>query len=1457
MSDSSTSEVYEESLQRRLENTCDWIFERPQYLGWVSADFDGNTPKLLWIHGPAGFGKTILCSQITRQVSSLPESQTSSTAHFFLSIDLENRTDPNIILRSWISQVISSKDLAFTLTMNEMQKQQTETASRISILKLFSKIIQAIPRCTFIVDGLDECTSPVDGFLADLKGAVAGSSTRLLIVSRDVGEIREALTNNNAGKIAMSEYKLSAADTEADIARYSRSVVDDKLSNKALAVREDISDKMAQRCQGQFLWLKLQGHGLRRGMNKKQLQNAVNETPIGLDLVYTRNWEKIIALPEYLRDRAVSLLRWTTFAIRPLTVSEITEAVLVDIENEDDDMPIDLTELPDSIDRDYINTEIIGLCYSLLEVRPRNTGSEGNTASWKVHLTHFSVKEFLLPNLASAASVPCGVALTGTKAAALSGESNAHAILAEICLFYMQFPRIWQVLQGADVLAVSANGAEYKPGSFLKYAARYWRRHFELSSNDGEIPDYVTVLFDRAHPAWDHWTQWHDRKLLGLARAWVKEEKDVRAPGPLYYAALTGFPKLVQLLLDRGEDAAEASFKGRTAISGAATRGFTEIVKMLLAAGASARAMNDFGKAPIHGAVGQGHVDTVKLLLDNGADPLVANQKGETPLMMACKYGYIDIVKLIIEAGVDIQQTTSIGVNASHYASTFGQVETLKFLLDRRVDITLRAPKEEQPLHLACHHAHEQAVALLISHGADVNSPMAYGCSPLHLASRSGNAGIVKQLLEAGAVIDTGLSLSGDTPLMWACTAGHLEIVKLLVEAGADIFRSTKAKGRTALTEAVESGRTDVVEYLVELGMDVNHLTEGTLDINPLQLAASKGNKEMLQFLLSKGADLQRRNKRGHVACHTAILSEQFEIARLLLDRGTDLESTDKMGHTPLHYAGLMGNLALTGILLDKGSNLESKSNSGLTPLHCACKSGHVECAELLIRKGAKVDSRGVDGDEPIYYAAKQGHVDIIQLLVTHGASPDGHPDARRSPLHYAALLGHTEMANFLLDQGAHLERQDRAGDTPLLLAAWAGKIEVAQALLDRGADVERKNMDGQTPLHAAFLRGHPKVAKILIERGANLNCTDNKGLQALQAAARPNYQCKLDLAITPKLIPRPPNPNGPNLAILVHTASDHLIGRTRGLIHYVAADGNTEAVRKLVDRGENLDMETRLQKHTPLGLACVHERVETAELLLERGARIDKSSARQSFAPLLMTAEGGSVAILKMLLEKGANMEACTISGENAFIIACQEGHLDAVDFLCQYTRENPDASAIGPSSWDDNHRTGLFWAALFGFDELADYLCSDERVDPTIEDWYGNSPLVAAAANGHTKVVKVLLSRCSTWVTPRDEKARLLWKRAKGSGDTEILRLVGDYLRAQGANFDDDSHWVDEAAPAQQEGEDFCDGCTLTIPNGQERWKCWECDDGDFRMCDECYELGLRCRSGWLHREMVMVNA
>ncbi|KAG9494957.1 hypothetical protein J7337_013186 [Fusarium musae] len=618
-------ERYHDSLQKKLPGTCDWILDRTAFSRWLAG---GSTNrKLLWVNGHAGFGKTILSAHLVDHLSS---TLSAPVAHFFFSSDHASREDPFLALRSWISQIVSQNDDAFEHARQSWISDVDLVATRVTIITLFKQLLRDIPGCILIADGLDECTS-IAKFLRDVVDSVAGTETRVLLVSRDELAIRDALTDGT--RETFDEYRITLEDVRPDINAYSHAIVSRKLCNKSDDVRSTLSEAMSDRCQGQFLWLKMQEECLRGGMNKKQLQRAIENTPTGLDRLYDHSWTKITKLEEEGRDRAFALLRWAAFALRPLTVCEITEAALILTSGE-----LSRDDFPDAVDDEYIKSEIIGLCGPLLEVRKGSTGSSPGQRT--VHLPHFSVRQYLLCNL------PTPGWIYHENILQTSQEKMQNTLLARACLQYIFLPQIWQNIPD-DSLSLGV--------SLREYAAATFHQHTNSGLNDNEeLTKLLVQFFSRDNPVWNAWRAFIETKTRPDAAA------ETIPPSPLYYAVRMKLMAVAINLINE-QSVNEASSLGRTPLDIACADGSNDFVALLLSKGADFTTTDNDGCTPLNLASNGGHAEIVKMLLEKGADFITVDDYGVTPLLLASFEGHVDVVKILLEKGADLTVANNDG----------------------------------------------------------------------------------------------------------------------------------------------------------------------------------------------------------------------------------------------------------------------------------------------------------------------------------------------------------------------------------------------------------------------------------------------------------------------------------------------------------------------------------------------------------------------------------------------------------------------------------------------------------------------------------------------------------------------------------------------------------------------------------------------------------------------------
>jgi len=128
------------------------------------------------------------------------------------------------------------------------------------------------------------------------------------------------------------------------------------------------------------------------------------------------------------------------------------------------------------------------------------------------------------------------------------------------------------------------------------------------------------------------------------------------------------------------------------------------------------------------------------------------------------------------------------------------------------------------------------------------------GWTPLHLAAHFGRTEAVRALLNKGASANA-LSSNAlqNTPLHAAAAGRATEAGKLLVQFGANVD-ARQHSGWTALHAAAQTGDVEFARALVEAGADVNARADNQQ--RPLDLALTKGQQAMVDFLESHGASL-------------------------------------------------------------------------------------------------------------------------------------------------------------------------------------------------------------------------------------------------------------------------------------------------------------------------------------------------------------------------------------------------------------------------------------------------------------------------------------------------------------------------------------------------------------------------------------------------------------------------
>jgi ankyrin repeat protein len=989
------NQFYDKQVSSRLEGTCEWIHSHPKYRSWVSDSSPAERSRLLWICAPAGFGKTILCASVVGHLNSM---NTLQVAYFFATPHAQSGGEPNFILRSWISQIAQLDPDTLNLVRGHVEMSQRATDS--TIWTLFRSIASQNRNHVFVLDGFDEY-SRLDNlravFLQRLKEEVRGTATKILLFSREETDIKAVLLSEGIGHVVL-QLRISEDDLRNDISLVAKIAIDNKFPQRDEGFRNDLAVQLADKCEGMFLWIKLQLDQLRSGKSAKQLKEIVKKMPVGLIQTYERNWKYIQSRLDDQR-RALAILRWTTFALRPLSVIELTEALFYEL-NEADDV-VDVDDLNDSIqniDDEYIATEIIEICAGLVEVRTKtpDNGPESRT----VHLIHTSVREFLVSNLPSGRSVASDRA---------SSEAEHHSSLATLCLAYLGYDNVWQK---------EDTGQKY---DFVSYAARYWDAHVTAASDDNELLERVHKFFQQDNPSFARWVLYYE-SFTDPSDG--DEDIATTAATPLYYATLFDLTATMESILV--QDLAQMDVTG-----------------------------GKYG-TPLHVSCFEGHELAFELLVRWGADLNVEGGRFGLPINAAIYGGHRELVKALLRMGARLKLPDS-GAVQLHIAADLGDLEIVSLLLD--AGVSPNGAETLAPLEAASHNGHFAIVRLLLDNDADTEITSQGGFTPLFSASARGNYEIVELLLQRGA--NPGATIGEEksfysraewTPLHVAIKRGNLEIIKLLLR-GVDLT-ATSRNCWTPLHFGIRYGNIEVLKLLVKEGADLSTSTSDGL--SPLHLAFYYGHLSMVNYLLKEGADIKAVFTTQSPTLDSALHEDRFDAALLLLRRTADTNSVLCQCGSLIHHLAFKGQTKLLRLIYENYHRTwDHVDSQGRSVLHLAARGGHTDTMEYLVSIGVDPQIRNVIGDGLLTYAASGASLKVVKAILKMGpiyAEQSG----PWSPLHWACRKGSAEIVEELISNGIRTERvttsQPRQDWTPASIAVFHGH----QTMLEKLSSLSR-----------------------------------------------------------------------------------------------------------------------------------------------------------------------------------------------------------------------------------------------------------------------------------------------------------------------------------------------------------------------------------------------------------------
>ena len=347
------------------EGTCQWLEEVPEYRSWIEP---ASSSRHLWIHGPAGNGKTFLSIYLADKL----REQQKRVLQYFCDKQDSNRNTAYAILTGFVCKLLEDinkypHDSPKYSQQNDLHEvvhghlsaiAKGNEAPHEALWSAFKHIICTIQANVYIVlDGLDECDKKSIDFLTQKFERMSSSNVetqrlRTLIVSRNPGpdsaksiDLRkhtEAIERDLLWYIyqrathfgpSREEYnKLDEPEKDVLYQQYKSGEL-----KQIHHPRGKLCSILLDRADKTYLWVALAMDMLNSDVVKEivESEDAVDKfLPEGLHAMVNRGLLEALEGEDEPRrginpEDMAKIIRWVSLAFRPLTAAELHATIKV------------------------------------------------------------------------------------------------------------------------------------------------------------------------------------------------------------------------------------------------------------------------------------------------------------------------------------------------------------------------------------------------------------------------------------------------------------------------------------------------------------------------------------------------------------------------------------------------------------------------------------------------------------------------------------------------------------------------------------------------------------------------------------------------------------------------------------------------------------------------------------------------------------------------------------------------------------------------------------------------------------------------------------------------------------------------------------------------------------------------------------------------------------------------
>jgi len=372
------------------------------------------------------------------------------------------------------------------------------------------------------------------------------------------------------------------------------------------------------------------------------------------------------------------------------------------------------------------------------------------------------------------------------------------------------------------------------------------------------------------------------------------------------------------------------------------------------------------------------------------------------------------------------------------------------------------------------------------------------------------------------------------------------------------------------------------------------HMVENTLETEPALAMTAMGPRQWPPLMYLAYSRVPESGQQRNV----------LAIARLLLEHAAD----------PNAYVMLNERYRFTVLTGVMGEGERGVVNQ---PPHQYSR----ELARLLLEYGAEPNE-----SQGLYNTAFTDSGDFwLRLLVEHGLNASARP-------------------NWFAD-----DNPARMFDFLLIMAVSRNFANRVEYLLELGADPNvRSPYSGDSVYSNALISGYDDIATQLVAAGAKRETLSPDARFQVAANQGNNQEIRILVSRHPDLLQQPKyaqNANPETVSLLVSLGFDvnHQDETGKALLHYMAANGNLDSVRYLVEHGAREDLRDKQYDGIPLGWAHFNQQYEVRDYLLSRSNNAN-----------VLSACGDLDRLTQVLKENTALARQTSISGNSPLHLVC-----------------------------------------------------------------------------------------------------------------------------------------------------------------------------------------------------------